>query len=77
LLIMSNGKAQIIRTKEIVDVIPVPDHGDLIDRDELFPIYADLLDGGDVKAVVPKCVIDTAPTIIPAEPLKEVHNCDT
>lgn len=47
--------------------VPVPDHGDLIDRGELFPIYADLLDGGDVKAVVPKCVIDTAPTIIPAD----------
>ena len=46
---------------------PIQDHGDLIDRSELFPIYADLLDGGDVKAVVPKAAIDTASVIIPAD----------
>ena len=48
----------------------VPPHGRLIDADALYPIYADLLDGGDVKAVVPKIVIDTSPTIIPAEEVK-------
>lgn len=47
-------------------LVPVPPHGRLVDADELYPIYADLLDGGDVKAVVPKSVIDTSPTIIPA-----------
>ena len=48
-------------------LIPIPPHGRLIDADELYPIYADLLDSGDVKAVVPKSVIDTSPTIIEAE----------
>lgn len=46
-------------------LVEVPDgHGRLIDADELFPIYADLMDGGDVKPVIPKAVIDVAPTII-------------
>lgn len=45
----------------------LPPHGRLIDADALFPIYADLLDGGDVQAVVPKVTIDLAPTIIEAE----------
>ena len=48
-------------------LIKLPPHGRLIDADALYPIYADLLDGGDVKAVIPKIVIDTAPTIIEAE----------
>lgn len=41
--------------------VEVPDHGRLIDADELFPLYADLLDGRDVQLVIPKIVIDTAP----------------
>lgn len=45
----------------------LPTHGRLIDADALFPLYADLLDGGDVQPVIPKIVIDTAPTIIEAE----------
>lgn len=44
--------------------VPVPPHGRLIDADALFPMYADLLDGGDMQPVIPKIVIDTAPTII-------------
>ena len=47
-------------------LVHVPTHGRLIDADELFPLYADLLDGRDVQLVIPKIVIDTAPTIIPA-----------
>lgn len=48
-------------------LVPVPPHGRLIDADALFPMYADLLDGRDVQPVIPKIVIDTAPTIIEAE----------
>ena len=54
-----------------VEAIPVPDHGRLVDADELFPLYADLLDGRDVQLVIPKIVIDTAPTIIPADKEEE------
>ena len=54
-------------------LVPVPDHGRLIDADELLPIYADLMDGGDVKPVIPKAVIDTAPTIIEAEEKDNEH----
>lgn len=57
------------------DFVPVPPHGRLIDADELFPFYADLLDGRDVQLVIPKIIIDTAPTIIEAEPPKEEAEC--
>lgn len=69
LLIMSNGKAQIIRTKEIVDVINVPDHGRLIDASEL---DADLehqdMRTGEYDAIGFSILeIDNAPTVIPAD----------
>lgn len=52
-------------------LVEIPPHGDLIDRDKLFPVYADLLDGGDVKAVIPRICIDLAHVIIPKS---EVEN---
>ena len=59
-----------------IEAVPVPEHGRLVDADALYPIYADLLDGGDVKAVVPKIVIDTSPTVIPADPPKDLIDRD-
>lgn len=79
LLILSNGKAQIIRTKEIVDVISVPQHGRLIDADALMlkildyiDEYSDVDEKGwhNLKWCAMKeteMAINNAPTIIPAE----------
>lgn len=46
-------------------LVPVPEHGDLIDRDALPTSRVEWED------------IVNAPTIIPAEPPKEVRNCDS
>ena len=50
------------------EAVPVPPHGDLIDRDALpfnEPIRSMMVFGGEI--VIAKTAIDEAPTIIPAE----------
>ncbi len=46
-------------------LVNVPPHGDLIDRDSLFVPY-DICDGEEAMGF-----INTAPTIIPADPAEE------
>lgn len=55
-------------------LIPVPDHGDLIDAQEVLQkiIQHDFATYSDYEMVFD--TIDNAPTIIPAE--LEVHDCD-
>lgn len=65
--VLMTSKEMLADRPDWCPLIEVKPHGRLIDADALYPIYADLLDGGDVKAVVPKSVIDTSPTIIEAE----------
>lgn len=77
IILTSSGYVEDVSGQVIggVEIVPIPPHGRLIDADELFPLYADLLDGRDVQLVIPKIVIDTAPTIIEAEPPKEEAEC--
>ena len=78
-LLLSNGKALIVGTKEIVDVIVVPDYGRLIDADALDKTLEFI---GEAEAQIygsqswrfaMKCrqALEDAPTVIPAEPPKE------
>ena len=69
-----NGK-EIFRLSEKADfcpLVPVPPHGDLIDRDALFKkcefVCTD--DDEDIREVR-YSIIESAPTIIPAEEVKE------
>ena len=53
----------------VFKVVPVPPHGDLIERDKLRE--KEFIHDGDAYAVVMSRDIRNAPTIIPAEPPKE------
>lgn len=50
-------------------LVPVPPHGDLIDRDKLRE--KEFIHDGDAYAVIMSRDIRNAPTIIPAEPKEE------
>lgn len=73
-----NGKFEYLDNEDIAKAVPVPPHGDLMDRDAVKEFIKPWSPEDEITA----CTIDTAkklmytllnraPTIIPAEPPKE------